>query len=94
MPPPLNPCGYRISIHAPHARSDLQTSVLLILRVRFQSTLLMRGATKSTLFLLMVCIISIHAPHARSDFDALADGQRLAISIHAPHARSDARGGK
>ena len=33
-----------ISIHAPHARSDL-TVITIALHTRFQSTLLMRGAT-------------------------------------------------
>ena len=34
-----------ISIHAPHARSDLRSPSLEALTMRFQSTLLMRGAT-------------------------------------------------
>ena len=58
---------------------------------QFQSTLLMRGATRQ-IFVSPVFgqIISIHAPHARSDLTArpLAD-HLVIISIHAPHARSD-----
>ena len=36
--------GHAISIHAPHARSDIASRILIFAR-RFQSTLLMRGAT-------------------------------------------------
>ena len=56
---------------------------------RFQSTLLMRGATPFIRQMYSRERISIHAPHARSDCRA---GLRTAyrhISIHAPHARSD-----
>ena len=55
-----------ISIHAPHARSDLSHMAARDPPV-FQSTLLMRGATKQALTLSGVFHISIHAPHARSD---------------------------
>ena len=63
----------RISIHAPHARSDhkqLTTSTGMTI---FQSTLLMRGATRHS----RQCSsphypISIHAPHARSDCEKKA----------------------
>ena len=57
---------------------------------RFQSTLLMRGATFLAVNLIEPILISIHAPHARSDI--LARIHRALcniISIHAPHARSD-----
>ena len=37
-----------ISIHAPHARSDPCHTVQLFVKIIFQSTLLMRGATKQT----------------------------------------------
>ena len=55
----------------------------------FQSTLLMRGATRAALKADKTRTISIHAPHARSD--AVGELWRCAerISIHAPHARSD-----
>ena len=59
--------------------------------ILFQSTLLMRGATRRK-----SCTgdcaanISIHAPHARSDEAARHRLRRMSkISIHAPHARSD-----
>ena len=38
-----------ISIHAPHARSDVVSEIIFIARPQFQSTLLMRGATTVTL---------------------------------------------
>ena len=56
-----------ISIHAPHARSDL-ACLLCAEIVKFQSTLLMRGATTSYWPTSRPVTISIHAPHARSDF--------------------------
>ena len=107
--------GRRISIHAPHARSDIFGSILIILStnfnprssceerpigaakaspaIKFQSTLLMRGATINLLKEVQQLSISIHAPHARSDLrDAVKMVIADAISIHAPHARSDDRG--
>ena len=121
-----------ISIHAPHARSDLpleimvsclgyfnprssceerrcratfafqyddfnprssceerQSTFSISVQIPFQSTLLMRGATRSYRTDRGLMIISIHAPHARSDerYNRLCSEQF--ISIHAPHARSD-----
>ena len=78
-----------ISIHAPHARSDIKSQLLLSKSSAFQSTLLMRGATykfdagyyndlfQSTLLM---------RGATRAAF-FLARPQE--ISIHAPHARSD-----
>ena len=78
-----------ISIHAPHARSDPAFLYSRRIRFRFQSTLLMRGATwgtkgpcdtqgfQSTLLM-----------RGATDVDFL-QGCFLVISIHAPHARSD-----
>ena len=79
----------RISIHAPHARSD--DDVLQVLRddgisihaPHARSDLTARGERR-------IQSISIHAPHARSD-EAMKEGALdVVISIHAPHARSDA----
>ena len=56
----------KISIHAPHARSDLPPTTFQA-SCRFQSTLLMRGATPLVDARLANRGISIHAPHARSD---------------------------
>ena len=58
-----------ISIHAPHARSDKIFPCRLISKRRFQSTLLMRGATLAIPTITETQYISIHAPHARSDLD-------------------------
>ena len=59
----------------------------------FQSTLLMRGATREDPFGVYVDPISIHAPHARSDLPSSCTRTRVGkISIHAPHARSDLEG--
>ena len=56
-----------ISIHAPHARSDVVSEIIFIARPQFQSTLLMRGATQVLAIDDCLVTISIHAPHARSD---------------------------
>ena len=100
-----------ISIHAPHARSDLMTAKNMSLLI-FQSTLLMRGATNFLSLFNVADNISIHAPHARSDEfmkkmtflemefqstllmrGATEESPSIriqeVISIHAPHARSD-----
>ena len=79
-----------ISIHAPHARSDLFIKPVVETSTTFQSTLLMRGATP-------YC----SKPHILTEFQStlLMRGatslcglisQYEMISIHAPHARSDA----
>ena len=65
-----------ISIHAPHARSDVIPLRDIIRDVR------------SSHFRAMLHI-SIHAPHARSDHSLLCNSNFSSISIHAPHARSD-----
>ena len=76
---PRSPCGERrgsggrgrgrggISIHAPHAGSDLWVCLGLPLSRGFQSTLPMRGATYDGHNGLQRGQISIHAPHAGSD---------------------------
>ena len=56
-----------ISIHAPHARSDVLVQVNPATFLLFQSTLLMRGATDTCQLCVLAGSISIHAPHARSD---------------------------
>ena len=62
--------GNTISIHAPHARSDVGMFFSVPLLMRFQSTLLMRGATYKLTIGRGYQNISIHAPHARSDISA------------------------
>ena len=59
-----------ISIHAPHARSDI-TANLNLAKAEFQSTLLMRGATRLRNINARHAVISIHAPHARSDAESV-----------------------
>ena len=81
-----------ISIHAPHTRSDLRLFDVSIYAFKFQSTLLIRGATRSCELWHGKSRISIHAPHTRSDGrckDCRPLHQR--ISIHAPHTRSDVK---
>ena len=82
---------YIISIHAPHARSDLKGFCHRGGHIAFQSTLLMRGATRSS------CDCSSYP----SDFNPRSSCEErpnttiemnaCSISIHAPHARSDCR---
>ena len=59
------------------------------IHISFQSTLLMRGATRCPFCGHKLDKISIHAPHARSDVHHLRKISSRGISIHAPHARSD-----
>ena len=56
---PRSPCGER------HLAKDFSVD-----RLQFQSTLPMRGATKSGFQEPYRCPISIHAPHAGSDFQS------------------------
>ena len=55
----------------------------------FQSTLPVRGATRSLLTWKQRGCISIHAPRAGSDDDTKQEMERAGISIHAPRAGSD-----
>ena len=79
-----------ISIHAPHARSDCHSSRILPRSLTFQSTLLMRGATRDILdasrkaYGFQSTLLMRGATSPR-----LSSRRRKAISIHAPHARSD-----
>ena len=83
--------SFLISIHAPHARSDLAAQLSTRKYLLFQSTLLMRGATAIIRPRDACNKISIHAPHARSDKVYVYNPkEKQYISIHAPHARSDA----
>ena len=78
-----------ISIHAPHARSDIMPFKIMAVLTIFQSTLLMRGATQLRLSIIMVLLFqstllmrgaTCHLNHLH---------EVIIISIHAPHARSD-----
>ncbi len=99
---PHSPCGERperdeyaakilgISIHTPHAGSDMDTAMQRAAYALFQSTLPMRGATKMGARHGQQTTISIHTPHAGSDNPTRYAGRpRGGISIHTPHAGSD-----
>ena len=76
---PRAPCGARletmlkhghskkISIHAPHAGRDPESTLTVIVAEKFQSTRPMRGATVAVTVYAPVSVISIHAPHAGRD---------------------------
>ena len=79
-----------ISIHAPHARSDMAYVALTLSAAYFNP----RSSCEERLAHLLAGEgrppISIHAPHARSDVGKIYWRHQKEISIHAPHARSDA----
>ena len=78
----------RISIHAPHARSD--AILALVVRQAISIHAPHARSDQGTPDGHHRIFISIHAPHARSDPHAIQVLQQgLPISIHAPHARSD-----
>ena len=79
----------RISIHAPHTRSDQPDYHYSVEAATFQSTPLIRGATISQACSSRRASISIHAPHTRSDKARAQEAREREISIHAPHTRSD-----
>lgn len=56
-----------ISIHTPHAESDLILIFYDGITTLFQSTLHMRGATTTMYMIGKRAVISIHTPHAGSD---------------------------
>ena len=79
-----------ISIHTPHAGSDIIVNYFFRFLKKFQSTLPMRGATMITHGLWYWSSISIHTPHAGSDdIPAAIVAKGSWISIHTPHAGSD-----
>ena len=78
---PRTPCGVR-----------LQSAVLSITAIRFQSTHPVRGATILPPNTSQRFNISIHAPRAGCDLEILRDNTSgLDISIHAPRAGCDRR---
>ena len=79
-----------ISIHAPHARSDAQDTADAAACNRFQSTLLMRGATQTTMTEAEVeAFQSTLLMRGATTPGAFRRMATEGISIHAPHARSD-----
>ena len=79
-----------ISIHAPHTRSDASIKRPSGVDVSFQSTLLIRGATR----LKHLSLLAVLHFNPRSSYEERLRGvsysTRREISIHAPHTRSDA----
>ena len=59
-----------ISIHAPRERSDAVYINKMLGDSKFQSTLLVRGATIGVNNVINLYNISIHAPRERSDFSS------------------------
>ena len=60
---------FDISIHAPLARRDVVPAASARSKTPFQSTRLLRGATRKTRLFALCHDISIHAPLARRDFN-------------------------
>ena len=79
-----------ISIHAPHARSDLDCRVsdTQSQQISIHAPHARSDYLRDTVFYRNLRI-SIHAPHARSDLSKINPYTSYGISIHAPHARSD-----
>ena len=67
----------------------LDAVVVFVYYFRFQSTRLLRGATRGSAVFKVTLRISIHAPLARRDYRAMVDFALKDISIHAPLARRD-----
>ena len=82
------PLTQKISIHAPHARSDPYPEALWY--PPYISIHAPHARSDTVQKTLNHCrSISIHAPHARSDAGIPITAITDVISIHAPHARSD-----
>ena len=80
---------YKISIHAPHARSDDSIGSSAKRTTHFNPRSSCEERPPKFQCEDDAAQISIHAPHARSDRMILRSMPRHMISIHAPHARSD-----
>ena len=100
---PRSPCGERsdthlhvswciiISIHAPHAGSDVMLHNCWTVADGFQSTLPMRGAMKSwTPARFTRQNFNPRSPCGERSAAVHQGGNQRTISIHAPHAGSDA----
>ena len=81
--------GRCISIHAPHARSDVSFSACFLTVSVFQSTLLMRGATDVEADAVGSSGFQSTLLMRGATFGSTAAKAQAEISIHAPHARSD-----
>ena len=83
---------HRISIHAPREGCDPCWSTAYGMRVEFQSTHPVRGATLYTGAAAVNVGISIHAPREGCDRDYHRHDRRRVISIHAPREGCDGTG--
>ena len=81
--------GFYVSIHAPLARSNLESAFSLQFNIWFQYMLLLRGATWRFRWFRRVYNVSIHAPLARSNCLRIRSRIQSPVSIHAPLARSN-----
>ena len=78
-----------ISIHAPHAGSDLSSVLSDSPPVIFQSTLPMRGATFAIPSSKQYSLFQSTLPMRGATSNDFATCKVISISIHAPHAGSD-----
>ena len=79
-----------ISIHTPHAGSDVKDGRAIIKWKKFQSTLPMRGATTLTrLFMWCIYNFNPHSPCGERRPALYRPLTTRKISIHTPHAGSD-----
>ena len=81
--------GKKISIHAPHAGSDLTWAIFWKKRKRFQSTLPMRGATIDPDMQVINLVFQSTLPMRGATRREKSMASTSTISIHAPHAGSD-----
>ena len=79
----------QISIHAPHAGSDLTRRPRPAKGGEFQSTLPMRGATNTLIGVIVRALFQSTLPMRGATASAIASNVIPSISIHAPHAGSD-----
>ena len=80
-----------VSIHAPHARGDLPSSIYLLNPSCFNPRPSCEGRLAVPAKLHAGARVSIHAPHARGDLVGRVLEVVARVSIHAPHARGDDR---
>ena len=80
-----------ISIHAPHAGSDLRLFPAISAVFLFQSTLPMRGATWTFHYSAQMSNFNPRSPCGERPYGDYKRCKTFAISIHAPHAGSDIR---
>ena len=73
----------------PLCRERLHLLTSAYVKIKFQSTPPMQGATMSLHLYSPVFSVSIHAPYAGSDICIPSQQKHLFVSIHAPYAGSD-----